>query len=422
MRKIYVSAVVLVFIFLLSGCITQTGSILQVQAIELGGFGSSSVITTDNRVFTWGSNGSGSLGNNTTNSQRTPTEITHQFELNSGETIVKMHMASGRSAALSSEGRMFIWGDNKDGHLGDGTTINRIKPMDITDRFNLGTSETIESIGLSWTHAGALTSEGRLFTWGSNSNGQLGDNTNTDRMFPLDITSRFNLQPDEIITAINFSESYHASAITSKGRVFMWGANRNGQLGDNSLNNRWVPKDITEFFNLQTETDETIEQISLGFLHSAALTSNGRVLTWGMNHMGQLGDGSSTTRRVPTDITRQFNLLPNETIISVQLASTHSSALTSTGRLFMWGLNFDGQLGNNSNNNSSSPVDITPRFNFSDGEKIILVSMGSNHSSALTSKNRLFLWGSNTFGELGDQTRNNRQVPFDLTDRIRARN
>ena len=278
---------------------------------------------------------------------------------------------------------------------------------------NLG--ETIIQSFLGNHHSSALTSTGRLFMWGYNADGQLGDNTITDRLVPTEITSHFNLTEEETIIQVSLG-GFHSSALTSTDRLFMWGVNWFGQLGDNTTIDRLAPTEITSHFNLSE--DETIIQVSLSLLHSSALTSTGRLFTWGRNYTGQLGDNTTTDRLVPTEITSHFNLIADETIIQVSLGSNHSSALTSTDRLFMWGWNFYGQLGDNTTTDRLAPTEITSHFNLTEDETIIQVSLGSaldkNHSSALTSSGRIFMWGNNEFGQLGDNTTIDRSVPTAL--------
>jgi len=110
------------------------------------------------------------------------------------------------------------------------------------------------------------------------------------------------------------------------------------------------------------EDDLDIIQVSLGYFHSSALTKEGRLFTWGYNLNGELGDGTTSNRYTPTNITRQFDLFPGETIIDVSLGFNHSSALTSEGRLFTWGNNETGRLGDGTTTSRSTPTEITGQF------------------------------------------------------------
>ena len=209
-----------------------------------------------------------------------------------------------------------IWGQNDFGQLGNGTTIDSLTPTDITSKFNLGSEEDVLEVYLGANYSMLITTEGRLFTWGINAQGQLGDGTTTTSNIPIDITSSFNLNPNEIFESISAGGN-HSSAITSEGRIFMWGYNNLGQLGDGTDTQRNTPTEITSNFDLNIT--ETIESMSLGSSHSSAVTSENRVFIWGYNGDGQLGIGvtDSDDHPIPIDITDIFNLNPTEVIENI---------------------------------------------------------------------------------------------------------
>ena len=143
-----------------------------------------------------------------------------------------------------------------------------------------------------------------------------------------------------------------------------------GSIGNLTLYAKWNINSYTAYYNIQSDNQyllvdnlllpgETIIQVSLGNSHSAALTSSGRLFTWGNNGDGQLGDGTYSNRTTPTEITSQFSLSTGDKIISVSLGHYHSAALTSSGRLFTWGNNGDGQLGDGTKTDRYSPTQIT---------------------------------------------------------------
>jgi len=331
--------------------------------------------------------------------------------LNEDETIIRVSLGGYHSSALTSTGRLFTWGWNSDGRLGDGTTTQRNTPIDITASFNLNEDETITQVSLGGFHSSALTSTGRLFTWGRNSDGQLGDGTTTQRNTPTDITASFNLNEDETIIRVSLG-GYHSSALTSTGRLFTWGLNFFGTLGDGTTTDRTTPVEIMARFNLSA--DETITQVSLGGAHSAALTSKGRLFTWGYNFFG-FEDGTPPYILIPMEINSLFIISTGETVNNVSLGYRHSSILTSNGRLFTWGFNANGQLGDGSTTETLTPIEINSSFNLTTGETITQVSLGDTHSIALSSSGRLFTWGNNFYGQLGDGTTSNQTTPTQLS-------
>ena len=370
-----------------------------ITEVDLGSV-HSSAITSEGRIFTWGANFFGQLGNGTFVDELSPTNVTSNFSLNTGEIITKISLGLSHSSAITSEGRVFTWGRNYEGQLGDGTVMDRNTPTQINFS-DLLEGETITEVALGNVHSTAITSEGRVFTWGTNSNGQLGNGTVVDELYPIEITSNFSLNTGETITEVDLGNNY-SLAITSEGRIFAWGSNGVGQLGDGTTTDRYTPTEITDNFSLNTE--ETITEFNLGESHSSAITSEGRIFTWGWNDYGRLGDGTTTNRYTPTEITGNFILNDGETITDVSLGYGHSAAITSEGRVFTWGINAYGMLGDGTITKRYTPTEITNNFSLNTEEIITGISLGRYHSAALTSEGRIFTFGRNYEGQLGNGT------------------
>jgi uncharacterized repeat protein (TIGR02543 family) len=369
-------------------------------------------ITSDSRIFTWGRNDFGQLGDGTTTNKLEPIEITNRFNLVAGETITSVSLGSNFSSLITSYGRVFTWGSNEFGQLGNGTETSRFTPTEITAQFNLAVGETIYSMSLSREQSSAVTSNGRILVWGYNVFGQLGDGTYVNKNMPTETTNIFNLAIGETITNVSLS-GFHGLATTSENRVFTWGNNEGGALGDGTTEDTNTPIDITNQFNLVV--GETITNITLGLFHSSVVTSRGRIFTWGDNRDGQLGDGTTIDEHVPIEITYQFNLIAGETITSTSFEAHTSSVLTSEGRLFTWGGNDYGTLGDGTTIDNYVPTEITNQFNLAIGETITVISLAFTHSSVVTSEGRLFTWGYNAQGQLGDNTIVSKYIPMDIT-------
>jgi alpha-tubulin suppressor-like RCC1 family protein len=200
-----------------------------------------------------------------------------------------------------------------------------------------------------------LTSSGRVFSWGRNFYGQLGNGNNTTSSTPIEITSKFYLSNDEYIIFIEMG-NYHNSAITNNGRLFTWGPKGQGELGNNTKERSSLPIDITNNFELDNE--DRIIETSFGGDVSSALTTSGKLFVWGNNVFGEQGNGSSSIELLPNEITENFNLQPNEKISSIFFSGFTSAAYTSNNRLFMWGYNLFGQFGNGTTLNSNVPIEV----------------------------------------------------------------
>jgi uncharacterized repeat protein (TIGR02543 family) len=198
------------------------------------------------------------------------------------------------SLAVSSTGQVYAWGNNSNNQLGDGTTNNSRTPTLISFT-GLQTGETIQKVSAGQIHSLALTTNGRVYAWGDNSSNQLGDGSTTNRSSPT-LINFSGLQDGETIQTV-IAGSFHSLALTTNSRIYTWGTNSYGQLGDGTTINRPSPK-LIEISGLQD--GETVLTVNAGALHSLALTTTGRIYTWGYNGSGQLGDDTVVSKHRPT--------------------------------------------------------------------------------------------------------------------------
>lgn len=227
----------------------------------------------DGTVWTWGSNSQGQLGDGTYGftPRTTPAQV-------SGLTnVVAVAAGTDFTLALRSDGSVWAWGNNASGQLGDGTTATRqTSPVAVTGLAN------VSAIAAGSAHAVALTSSGAVWTWGSNSSGQLGDPSVTVKStVPLVVNTGWTA------TAIGAGR-VHTLAVRNDGTLWGWGENGDGQLGDGSTNERSTPVQSTGVTNATS--------VAGGYCHSAVLKSNQTVQTTGCNAWGQLGDDTTTPR------------------------------------------------------------------------------------------------------------------------------
>lgn len=332
--------------------------------------------------------------------------------VNETPKFISVSVTSYFTVALTDNHEIFTWGYNEYYQLGTGDIVNRTLPTNITSSFNLDESDFFIQIETGYMHTVALTNDGKVYTWGDNEDGQLGTGNTDVYQMPVDITDNFELQLDEKIIYID-SGNYHSSALSSLGRVFVWGDNSVGQLGTDEYSDTTLPIDLTPFINLNL--NEVIITTALGGNHSLALTSERRVFSWGFNFSMQLGDGTNISRTAPLDITANFNLGLNEQIEKIVGGNNHSGAVTSLGNVYTFGLNTYGQLGNGTNTNQGIPVKITDNFNLETNEVVTNLFMGVHFSCAITSNQRIFTWGLNDTGQLGDESYINSSVPFNIS-------
>jgi hypothetical protein len=282
------------------------------------------------------------------------------------------------------------WGKNDVGQLGDGSTAERNVPNDVS-----GLTSGVVSIKLGMTHTCALLSAGGIKCWGQNVNGQLGDNTTTSKSTPTDVVGLTNG-----VQAIG-TGWFTTCAVTSLGGAKCWGQNNWGEVGDGTTgNNRTTPVNVSGFGSGAAATGG-------GSQHSCGLTSSGGVLCWGDNSFGQLGDGTTVAKSTPVSVS---GLGSGVTMLEVD--HVHALVRTSVGGVKFWGNAYYGEAGDGTSgagNNKLSPIDVPGLSG------VIAVAAGADHNCALLSGGGIKCWGSNSNGQLGDGTVVNKSTPVDVS-------
>ena len=379
-----------------------------------GGLAHTVGLSNSGQVYTWGLNNYGQLGDGTTDNKLTPTLVSFTG-LQSGETISDVFAGQLSSFALTSNSRVYAWGRNNSGQLGDDSTVDKLTPtlISFTDLQN---GETLRTIAAGIGHSLAVTSAGRVYAWGRNNSGQLGDGTTVNKLTPT-LISFTDLQNGETIRdlavgiighSLNDVEVIgHSLAVTTTGRLYAWGLNDYGQLGDGTTVNRSTPT-LISFTGLGS--GETIRNVAAGGEYSHAVTTQGRVYSWGFNTNGQLGDGTTVSKNSPTLISFS-GLQSEETIRNVDVGGIHSMAMTTIGRVYTWGYNFVGRIGDGTTVDKYIPTLIS-FTGLEDGEIIEDVFLGNGHSLAVTTTGRVYAWGRSRDGQHGDNNTPNKLTPI----------
>ncbi|MFQ5343763.1 MAG: hypothetical protein ACE5F6_19645, partial [Anaerolineae bacterium] len=212
-----------------------------------------------------------------------------------------------------------------------------------------------------------------------------------DRLDVLDISDPAN-PAKKGVTAIAAGD-FHTCVLTVNGGVKCWGRNDSGQLGDGTTTRRYTPVDVSGLTS-------GVTAIAPGAYHTCALTAAGGVKCWGAGGFGQLGDGATTQRTTPVDVVG---------LSSGVQAITGGCALTTAGGVKCWGRNDSGQLGDGTTTNRTTPVDVV---GLSSG--VVAIATGGSHSCALTTGGGVKCWGYNHYGQLGDGTTTDRHTPVDV--------
>ncbi|MQY14323.1 hypothetical protein SRB5_44870 [Streptomyces sp. RB5] len=288
--------------------------------VEAGAFHNLAV-TSEGRVLAWGHNSQGQLGDGSTQDRSTPAEAALPDDV----TVTQVAGGGEFTLALASDGRLFAWGDNAYGQLGTGDLMDHPTPVEVT----LPDDVTLTQIACGREHALALTATGDVLAWGRNGNGQLGDNTTTNRMVPTWVGI-----PGPVRVLQVSGGWAHSMARTTTG-VLAWGANAEGQLGIGPLGQQNLPVAV------QLPAGITVTDIGAGAYSGVALTSEGDAYSWGHNGWGQLGNGTTDWRNTPGPV-----LLPEDAdVTDIVVGYYHVMAGTADGGLLEWGEGLHGEVG-----------------------------------------------------------------------------
>jgi alpha-tubulin suppressor-like RCC1 family protein len=236
-------------------------------------------------VFCWGYNGDGELGNGTTTSTSTPTQVSGITGISFGNEAIRSLSAGGyHTVATLGDGHFLAWGDDRFSELGDQGTTNALTPLYLFDPVQVSTS-----CGLYFTCS--LHVDGTVGCWGGNYAGQLGDGTLLNRTIMVKPSLPATVK--QIVTG-----DAHTCALLTTGQVYCWGANTDGQVGDLTDLTRSLPVPVS----LGTDVAQAI---AAGNAHNCALTTTSGVYCWGYNGYGELGDGTNVDAFAPEKITLQ---------------------------------------------------------------------------------------------------------------------
>ena len=254
---------------------------------------------------------------------------------------------------------------------------------------------SFQSITAGYAHTCALTTTGQAYCWGMNQYGQLGNNSATDSRIPVAVQMPAGVSFQSITAGI-----VHTCALTTEGKAYCWGINQYGQLGNNSTTNSRIPVAV------QMPAGVSFQSITAGYAHTCALTTTGQAYCWGQGYGGQLGNNSTTNSLTPVAVQMPAGVVRFQSIVA---GYYHTCALTTEGKAYCWGMNNQGQLGNNSTTNSLTPVAVQMPAGVVRFQSIVA---GYYHTCALTTEGKAYCWGMNNQGQLGNNSTTNSSIPL----------
>ncbi|TVQ38503.1 MAG: choice-of-anchor D domain-containing protein [Spirochaetaceae bacterium] len=327
-------------------------------------------LRNDGTVWAWGNNQDGQLGTGEFGgTHSTPIQVNGGFE-----RAVRIAAGDNHSAIVDTNGQVWTWGSNTSGQLGIGNRDNKSSPVMVT-----GLSTEIIDIASGGFHTVALDTGGKLHAWGSSSYGQLGANiVGGDRLTPIAVADTALTQAKAVQAG-----QYHTIAIGVDDSFWGWGLASSGEIGT-QMTHAIAPKQCTILY-------AEIRDIAAGNEVTLVLTVDGRVLSFGKGSHGQKGDGTVSNRFVPAHVGTGFR-----DVVKIVHGQGHTLALKSDGTVWTWGMNDYGQLGRGWGANRSLPGQVPGITG------IVDIAAGRSHSLVLGGDGSIWGWGRNSSRELGN--------------------
>lgn len=370
----------------------------------------------EGQIWAWGRNTQGQLGNGTVVSSNVPVRVDMSGVLADADIVA---VAAGRehSMALDAHGTVYTWGRNSEGALGDGTTTRRTTPVrvggllaDVRVVQISGGGGPGLSAGVTTTSV-ALGENGRVYTWGSGVQGELGNGTTTARQTTPVIVG--GLIANQRIVDLDAGEMT-VVALSDTGQIYSWGYRMQGSMGNgvSGVGIQTVPVAVSMTGAL---SGVRIVQVQARHNGGAALSDDGQVFGWGLGSMGQLGNGSTADSTVPVRADMAALSAIGNTPVQVATGRFFVMALGEHGRVAAWGHGGVGSLGNGSSVSSSRAVEVSVA-GVMGGANIIQIVAGSAgiHTLALSDDGRVFTWGLGTDGQLGNGANADSNVPVQV--------
>jgi alpha-tubulin suppressor-like RCC1 family protein len=340
-------------------------------------------------AYCWGLNNRGQLGNNSTVGTPTPVRVETglQFQMISAGSVHTCAIATGNQ-------RVYCWGFTASGRIGNGVSdrTNATTPQEVSDESGY------QFIDVGGSHTCGITLSNQVKCWGPNDYGQLG----TAETGQCDIGPNCASIPVAAQSTEKFSNvavgRFHTCAVTTGGQVYCWGDNEDGELGAASLTSGGCPafgsgSSLCSMVPLKVglPQEEMFTKVVAGLDHTCALARSGRLYCWGGNNLGQIGDGSTTDRSAPVMVMASAGQVD---------AGGYQTCALAGGPLYCWGDNSAGQLGDGGTTSMSSPERITLQL------PVRVVALGQTHTCSVNvspdlADGGIYCWGLNNNGQLG---------------------
>lgn len=367
----------------------QTVVVAESGVITSGPY-NSCYIDISGKVYCWGSNSTGELGDGSNKDSSTPVPVNMSGVLK-GKTAKILAGGSGAgrsfSCLIASDDLPYCWGENYYGQLGNNSTEESNVPVAV-DMSGALKSKTVKSISVGSSHACVIASDDNAYCWGEGSDGQLGNDTGTSSV-PIAVNREGVLAGKTIksITSGSVMFGGYSCVIASDNNEYCWGNNSSGQLGDGTIISRFEPVAVDVSGVLKGKTIKKING-------SCAIASDDQIYCWGSDNKG---DGLTKLDVTPVAVNR-VGVLAKESYIAI----SGSCALDTLGRVLCWGLNGNGRIGDGTTITSTIPVFVDMSGAMKGSKIKSIYNDDAATACAISTENKVYCWGGSIPGQSGD--------------------
>lgn len=409
-------------------------------------------VHTNMKIYCWGYSG-GFLGNGGTSTEYTPVEVDMSGHVshNNNFNFVSMNTENDTSCAIHDDANeVFCWGDNSNGQLGDGTTVDQSSPV-LIDTTSAGITNSFLHVSVGMDQTCAIHETGKVYCWGIGTSGGLGNASTSNSLVPVEIDmSTHGLYDNDFVALSQNNTEGDMCALHSSGKVYCWGVGIYGSLGDGAGVDRSSPVEIDMSGVVE-------ENVFISLTNNCAVQTNLKGFCWGRNFYGRVPVGNETDQLSPVEVdmgtsgkSNEFRIISagrymtvaehdDGTLLSagrtvhggvgtgvvdyntnfstlsfpasssgiftdLSLGGSSSCAIDSDGEVYCWGSSYYGLMGNGSSSGDDGhygPVEIDMSTSFDTTNDFTKISLSNDHVCGIHSTGRLYCWGRNNRGMLG---------------------
>ncbi len=370
-------------------------------------------LASDGKAYCWGGDTFGQLGENADgdNLAENIPVLVDTSALTAGSSFVSLTAGDLHTCGLASDGKAYCWGYDGYGELGenaDSDNANENIPV-LVDTSALTAGASFVSLEAEGYHTCGLTSDGKAYCWGYDADGQLGENAdadNADENIPVLVDTSAHAAKSVADFVEIVAGQAHTCGLASDGKAYCWGSDGDGQLGENADGDN-ADEDIPVLVDTSALTaGSSLVSLTAGAGHTCGLASDGKAYCWGYDGYGELGenaDGDNADENIPVLVDTSA-LTVGSNFVSLTAGSYHTCGLASDGKAYCWGDDDFGQLGENAdadNADENIPV-LVDTSALTAGSRFVSLTAGNQHTCGLGSDGKAYCWGRDNYGQLGE--------------------